>query len=460
MSFAEYPLEEDEIEEPVPQQRPLPEPEEDEGQEKESQPRGGGGRGPGLGDLQKAKGAADKLSGLGSKLGGGAAKQGASAAAGGASAATGAGGAAAGAGAGAAGGVGGGAAAGATAGSVVPGAGTAAGAAAGAVIGLLRKKLFRLLKWLIGLGAVVGCLGCLFALLFPLLIIVIIILAIMGAFGGGDSGSVNAQSKVIKIVKKVDKTSIPRGSGTTELTYTITVVNLSSDDATNVSVTDTFSSSPETGFASEITGYEATYTIPKLEGFKSDTKTFKVTVSHLDYDPGWILFNTAKVTATMVAVPPTQETSNSTATVVIGNPPTGPPAYSPLRHPDSTGGYTYLQPVTNSQGVQTLHEGLDIHDNSDRAVLSPFAQPAQVTLNSFDNGYGNYVILRSGEWEVYLTHLDERSSVKVGDSVDSNKQIGIMGCSGYCFGAHVHYEVHRNGSTVNPELYNALTPHP
>ena len=43
--------------------------------------------------------------------------------------------------------------------------------------------------------------------------------------------------------------------------------------------------------------------------------------------------------------------------------------------------------------------------------------------------------------------------VSVGQSVSQGQVIGYSGCTGHCFGPHVHFETRINGAPVNPMGY-------
>jgi len=44
-------------------------------------------------------------------------------------------------------------------------------------------------------------------------------------------------------------------------------------------------------------------------------------------------------------------------------------------------------------------------------------------------------------------------NVKAGDVVKQGQKIGESGCTGRCYGAHLHFEVRVNGKQVNPKPY-------
>jgi murein DD-endopeptidase MepM/ murein hydrolase activator NlpD len=67
-----------------------------------------------------------------------------------------------------------------------------------------------------------------------------------------------------------------------------------------------------------------------------------------------------------------------------------------------------------------------------------------------ETGYGNYVIVYHGGGIATLyAHM---SSIGVGNGalVAQGQSIGHVGCTGYCTGPHVHFEVRVNGNPVDP----------
>ncbi len=100
----------------------------------------------------------------------------------------------------------------------------------------------------------------------------------------------------------------------------------------------------------------------------------------------------------------------------------------------------------------SFHKGIDIGANAGTAVVA--AASGQVVLSTYsDNGYGSYIIVQHGDGSQTLyAHLSERY-VALGQYVNQGEVIGAVGCSGWCNGNHVHFEVIIGGGSVEPLAY-------
>ncbi len=98
-----------------------------------------------------------------------------------------------------------------------------------------------------------------------------------------------------------------------------------------------------------------------------------------------------------------------------------------------------------------FHRGVDIvgsHGSPIRATADGI-----VTFSGYRGAFGNLIIIdHPNEYETYYAHLSS-FTVNAGDEVEQGQTIGYMGRTGRTTGTHLHYEVHYEGSTVNPERY-------
>jgi len=100
----------------------------------------------------------------------------------------------------------------------------------------------------------------------------------------------------------------------------------------------------------------------------------------------------------------------------------------------------------------SFHKGIDVGANAGTPVVA--AASGQVVLSTYsDNGYGSYVIVQHSDGSQTLSaHLSERYVV-LGQYVTQGEVIGAVGCTGWCTGNHVHFEIILGGGVVNPLTY-------
>ena len=68
--------------------------------------------------------------------------------------------------------------------------------------------------------------------------------------------------------------------------------------------------------------------------------------------------------------------------------------------------------------------------------------------------WGNYVCIRTADGQYhYYCHMKSRA-VSKGQTVKAGDKLGVMGNTGYSFGAHLHFEVRKTDgkTTVSPEV--------
>ena len=97
------------------------------------------------------------------------------------------------------------------------------------------------------------------------------------------------------------------------------------------------------------------------------------------------------------------------------------------------------------------HSGLDI--GILRSLDVRAAAPGRVTAVGYQTGYegyGNVVLVDVGRpFSTLYAHL-ARATVSVGQVVAAGERLGIAGCTGWCTGTHLHFELRRGGVAIEP----------
>jgi murein DD-endopeptidase MepM/ murein hydrolase activator NlpD len=98
-----------------------------------------------------------------------------------------------------------------------------------------------------------------------------------------------------------------------------------------------------------------------------------------------------------------------------------------------------------------LHAGIDIAVPAGTPIRA--AASGTVVLAAYTGGYGNYTCIDHGGGISTCYAHQSSYAVSSGQSVGQGQVIGSVGCTGHCFGDHLHFEVRVNGSPVDPMGY-------
>ena len=102
-------------------------------------------------------------------------------------------------------------------------------------------------------------------------------------------------------------------------------------------------------------------------------------------------------------------------------------------------------------GTRKLHTGIDLSASSGTNIRA--AGNGTVILASTWGGYGRTVIIDHGGGLSSLYAHQSSIRVSLGQEVLAGDVIGLVGCSGYCTGAHLHFETREFGTPVDPMKY-------
>ena len=120
--------------------------------------------------------------------------------------------------------------------------------------------------------------------------------------------------------------------------------------------------------------------------------------------------------------------------------------------------------LTSGYGSRTVNGKTDFHAGYDlvgigshnvTAAVSGKVAVSRIITDKSNRTWewGNYVCIRGDDGRYYYyCHLAARA-VSKGEAVRAGDVLGVMGSTGYAFGAHLHFEVREadGRTTVNPE---------
>jgi murein DD-endopeptidase MepM/ murein hydrolase activator NlpD len=125
----------------------------------------------------------------------------------------------------------------------------------------------------------------------------------------------------------------------------------------------------------------------------------------------------------------------------------------PVRQGSGTFVWPVSGPVVSGFGMRwgRLHAGIDIAVPSGTAIHA--ADSGSVVLMGWVGGYGNYTCIQhTSSLSTCYAHQSAFGTSN-GASVSKGQVIGYVGCTGHCFGDHLHFEVRVGGAPVDPMGY-------
>ncbi|MCU7567419.1 M23 family metallopeptidase [Riemerella anatipestifer] len=101
-----------------------------------------------------------------------------------------------------------------------------------------------------------------------------------------------------------------------------------------------------------------------------------------------------------------------------------------------------------------FHKGIDIAVSLGKDIKS--AAAGTILFAEEKSGYGKCVIISHGNGLATLYGHLSQVLVKANDKIKAGETIAKSGNTGRSTGPHLHYEVHKNGTPINPKLFLTL----
>jgi peptidoglycan DL-endopeptidase CwlO len=111
-------------------------------------------------------------------------------------------------------------------------------------------------------------------------------------------------------------------------------------------------------------------------------------------------------------------------------------------------------PFCERRAWEACHPGIDIGVPTGTPIRAAAAGKVVLMQSAgASGGYGNFTcIAHSASLSTCYAH-QSRFATSLGASVAQGQVIGYSGCTGLCFGPHLHFEVRVNGAVTNPLNY-------
>src|SRR5512133_3789715 len=130
----------------------------------------------------------------------------------------------------------------------------------------------------------------------------------------------------------------------------------------------------------------------------------------------------------------------------------------PIKHGNGSLIWPVNGPITSQfcerRAWEACHPGIDIGVPSGTPIRAAAAgRVALLQSAGASGGYGNFTCIQhTGVMSTCYAH-QSRFAVSMGQNVSQGQVIGYSGCTGLCFGDHLHFEVRINGAVTNPLNY-------
>lgn len=102
-------------------------------------------------------------------------------------------------------------------------------------------------------------------------------------------------------------------------------------------------------------------------------------------------------------------------------------------------------------GRELFHAGIDLSAQSGTPVHA--TADGIISFSGWSKGNGNIVVIEHGHGFSTVYAHNTKNLMKVGQTVRRGQEIATTGSTGVTTGPHVHYEIWKNGTCVNPASF-------
>ncbi len=128
------------------------------------------------------------------------------------------------------------------------------------------------------------------------------------------------------------------------------------------------------------------------------------------------------------------------------------PDISPIKVDEYKNRSEYGMQINPKTKQRTFHEGIDFSAETGTQVVAT-ASGIVVRVVFLEKTYGKMIEIDHGNgFTTRCAHLND-FAVKEGDRIEKGAIVGYVGKTGLATGPHLHYEVLKNGESVNPAEY-------
>jgi murein DD-endopeptidase MepM/ murein hydrolase activator NlpD len=130
----------------------------------------------------------------------------------------------------------------------------------------------------------------------------------------------------------------------------------------------------------------------------------------------------------------------------------------PIKHGNGSLIWPVNGPITSGfcerRAWESCHPGMDIGVPAGTPIRAAAAgKVALMQSAGASGGYGNFTCVQHTATMSTCYAHQSRFATSLGASVAQGQVIGYVGCTGLCFGDHLHFEVRINGAVTNPLNY-------